>query len=73
MKKRKLWYIGVSVDKYTAFLSAETPTQGRFRDRYLAVIGPFVTLKGVRWAEKYGRFNPHFTCVADAEQLANYP
>jgi len=37
---------------------------------YLAVVGPFKTKRGALWAVKYGKDNPHFATVNDAERLA---
>lgn len=71
---RKRWYIGCRNDfclgdySYEAFASAETPAKGVAP--YMYVVGPFRTKRAALWAEKYGKRNPHFGCVGDAERLA---
>jgi len=71
MKNNKKWYVGEKAySKNVAFQSETTPTERSHGILYNAVIGPFVTKRGAMWAEKYGRGNPHFTCVADAERIA---
>lgn len=51
------------------FKSAQAPTQETHGDRYLAVIGPFRTMRAARFlATQYN--NPHVQCVADAERIA---
>ena len=65
------WYVGRSANRpYTAFRSATVPTWESHGDRYAAVIGPFRTMRAALWAERYGRGNPHFRTVADAEAYA---
>jgi len=67
------WYIGCRMDfclgdyQFEEFRSAETPKEDT---GYLYVIGPFKTKRAAMWAAKYGKQNPHFRCVADAEELA---
>jgi len=67
MKKN---YVGHLPDgRLERFLSDVTPTLASHGHLYGAVIGPFRTARAARWAEKYGRDNPHFQCVRDAERL----
>jgi len=63
------WYVGIAATTraYIAFRASDTPTEA---SGYLAVIGPFKTKRGALWAEKYGRSNPHFQHVDDAERYA---
>jgi hypothetical protein len=71
MTKNK-WYVGWSTPKqgFIAFQSETTPTTESHGSLYNAVVGPFGTKRGAKWAEKYGKGNPHFTCVAAAEKIA---
>jgi hypothetical protein len=67
---RKKWYVGHSKnadDK--AFASSSDPTPESYPQFY-AVTGPFKTKRAAIWAEKYGKGNPHFQHVDDAERLA---
>jgi hypothetical protein len=67
------WYVGHKQEdttKLEAFQSDYTPTMDSHGKKYAAVIGPFATKRGAKWAEKYGASNPHFQQVADAERLA---
>ena len=61
------WYVGLAATTYAliAFRASATEASG-----YLAVIGPFRTRRAALWAEKYGRNNPHFQHVNDAERLS---
>ena len=69
---RKQYYVGFRVQdhKLEIFNSANEPTSESHSDIYSAVIGPFRTKRAALWAEKYGRFNPHFQHVEDAERLS---
>ena len=56
------------------FRADSTPTQVSHGDRFAAVVGPFSTIRGARYFQRYGRSNPHVQTVADAERLARqYP
>ena len=76
-RKNWKWYVGIDnrstfpgqLGSYQAFRWYETPSAEQF-SWFSAVIGPFKTKRGAQWAEKYGRQNPHFQHVDDAEQLA---
>jgi len=69
MKTR--WYIGHKTNGgLIAFSDTSTPTEQGYGKLFGAVIGPFKTKRAALWAEKYGRFNPHFQHVNDAERLA---
>lgn len=65
----KKYYIGVYEGEWFGFSSNEIPSKINFPN-YNAVIGPFRTRKAQIWALKYGKNNPHFTCVEDAEIFA---
>jgi hypothetical protein len=55
--------------KREIFRSKFEPTHESHGARYLAVIGPFRTMRGAIFMRDYGRANPHCQCVADAERL----
>lgn len=69
MKKQ---YVGITrTGQYVAFRTIDNPpTPQSTTFSYIAVIGPFKTRRAALWAERYGRGNPHFQTVADAERLA---
>jgi len=52
------------------FRSPNTPERASHGDRYIYVIGPFRTMKGANYLQKYGWNNPHIQHVDDAERLA---
>jgi len=67
------YYVGYTVNKphKLQFFEHHTqPTRDSHGDKYLAIIGPFITQRAAKWAAKYGQGNPHFTCVNDAEVLS---
>lgn len=72
------WYIGICngsipcepKGKYKAFRPILAPTEENYNSQFFALIGPFQTKRAALWAEKYGRGNPHFQHVADAERLS---
>lgn len=66
------WYITVYPDQYRAIslLPGESPDEVGHNTGALAMIGPFRTRRAALWAEKYGRSNPHFQHVNDAERLS---
>ena len=68
MKNKNKWYVGYKSNKFHAFKSETEPTPQKFN--FLYVVGPFVTKRGAKWAEKYGIGNPHFTDVFAAERIA---
>jgi hypothetical protein len=51
------------------FKSPTAPTEQTHGDRFLAVIGPFRTMRGAIFMRDHGRSNPHCQCVRDAERL----
>jgi hypothetical protein len=63
------WYVGISATThaYTAFRANATPTEV---SGDLAVIGPFKTKRAALWVQRYGKGNPHFQHVNDAEKYA---
>lgn len=65
------WYVGCSRPNFTfeAFTSKTQPTPENNPGNHVYVIGPFKTERAALWAEKYGRQNPHFQHVEDAERL----
>ena len=66
------WYVGCYHGEREAFRYATNPTGESHGDLYGAVIGPFKTKRAALWAAKYGRGNPHFRHVDDAERLSRY-
>lgn len=71
MTKHHFW-VGIehNTGKYKAFRYVKTPTRANCGDLFVAVIGPFRTKRAALWAEAYGRNNPHFQHVEDAERLS---
>lgn len=67
-------YIAIDSDgNFIGFLSVGTPTRDDFGSqgaRYVAFIGPFRTRRAQMWALRYGKNNPHFRHVNDAERLS---
>lgn len=69
-------YVGYNVDgpngthPMEVFRSAFEPTWRSHSHKYLAVIGPFRTMRGARFMAEHGRGNPHCRNVAEAERLA---
>jgi hypothetical protein len=65
------WYVGHKTNgELVAFGDTSEPTVQGYGKLFGAVIGPFKTKRGALWVEKYGRSNPHFQHVNDAERLA---
>lgn len=69
MAKRSRYYVGCRGMLREAFRSSETPTKNS-HPQYLAVIGPFRSIGGVRVKLAGGLNNPHTTTVADCERIA---
>lgn len=70
--KKKI-YVGLKAGRNDEVFRSETePTRQTHGHIYLAVIGPFRTVRGANFMAKYGCSNPHCTCVDDAEKLAYY-
>ena len=78
MKGRR-WYVGIVRGDYRypsfrgcyeAFHSPTEPDHKATGWKYAAVIGPFETMRAALWAEKYGRNNPHFQHVRNAERIS---
>ena len=67
---RLRWYLGLTGRERVAFSSHQEPTTATHSLMYGAVIGPFDTKRGAMWAQNYGRNNPHFRHVRDAERIA---
>lgn len=63
-------YVGMVRGALHFFESVEKPTEKTHGDRFVAVVGPFRTIRAARWAEKFGYMNPHFVCVEDAEVIS---
>jgi len=63
-------YIGITKDnEWYGFSTSIEPIQEDYPE-YVAVIGAFTTRRAQLWALKYGKYNPHFTHVIDAERFA---
>lgn len=67
---RNRWYVGHTRTGLIAFKCPTTPTVNSHGDKFIAVVGPFKTKRAAKWAERYGKGNPHFRHVDDAERLA---
>ncbi len=66
---RKKIYVGLMEgSKREIFRSATTPTRDAF-PQYLAVVGPFRTVRGAQFMVNFGQNNPHCRCVSEAERL----
>jgi len=65
-----MYYIGCKGQEYIVFQSDTVPTEKTHGHLYAYVIGCFRTKRGALWCEKYGRNNPHATCVDEMEKLA---
>lgn len=63
-------YVGMNEGTRTVFRSISAPTEETHGNQFLAVMGPFQTLRGATFAAEHGRGNPHIQTVADAERLA---
>lgn len=64
-------YIGITKDGvWEEFRSSTEPTRESDGERYIAVIGAFRTRRAQMWALKYGKNNPHFQTVNDAERIS---
>jgi hypothetical protein len=68
------FFVGIDrlTGDYKAFRFHKPPTQANCGDLFAAVIGPFNTRRAAEWAAKYGRGNPHFQHVRDAERLCKF-
>jgi hypothetical protein len=71
IKAKRKPYIGITHDgEWEGFSSTTEPTRESEGERYAAVIGAFRTRRAQSWALKYGKNNPHFQHVRDAERLS---
>jgi hypothetical protein len=69
-KPVRKYYIGIAENgDWLGFGSIETPTRETF-PQFIYTIGEFKTRRGQLWALQYGKNNPHFTHVNDAERYA---
>jgi hypothetical protein len=66
MISRKRVYVGVNGNKREIFRSLDEPTQASHGDKYMAVIGPFITVRGA----EYMRSHPFCETVYNAEMEA---
>ena len=67
--KRRI-YVGHTVGNLYGVFESETEPTAETHGRFLAVIGPFRTMRGAQFMAKHGWNNPHLQTVADAERLA---
>lgn len=64
-------YVGLRAGATSiVFRSATEPTETSHGKMFNAVMGPFRTLRGARFAALFGRGNPHIQHVNDAERIA---
>ena len=69
--KQKIWVGLPKTGNREVFKFDGTPTETTHGETYLAVIGPFRTMRGAKFMADYGgNGNPHIQCVADAERTA---
>lgn len=69
--KIKQWYVGCG-ETYETFQSDKEPERDDHDGKFGAVVGPFRTKRAAELMARFGRGNPHFTCVADAERYADW-
>ena len=64
-------YVGYKAGKREVFKSATTPSGETHGHLFNAVVGPFRTMRGAKWAASAAAIgNPHFQTVKDAERIA---
>jgi hypothetical protein len=67
------WFLGIvkctPYRVYEPFQCNHIPELSEFKD-YIAIVGPFKSATGCKWAATYGHDNPYFKTVGDAERLA---
>lgn len=63
-------YVGIRIDngKYERFQNIGTPVRETHGHLYAAVIGPFKTVRGAKFMQRYGAGTPHLQHVNDAER-----
>ena len=62
-------YLGYKEGKYEIVRTEVTPTKESHGHLYAGVVGPFRTLRGAKFMQKYGLGNPHCQTVSQAEKL----
>ena len=65
-------YVGYSTIRNIreVFTANNEPTQVTHGDRYMAVVGPFKTIRAANFMVVHGVNNPHLQTVADAERIS---
>lgn len=64
-------YVGITrTGAREVFHADQRPTEATHGRQYIAVIGPFYTLRAARFMRDHGRNNPHLQTVCDAERYA---
>jgi hypothetical protein len=65
-------YIGYNKEtqSFKPFDSDSEPTNESHGSIFIYVIGPFKTRRAQKWSVLYGKNNPHFQHVNDAERLS---
>jgi hypothetical protein len=66
---KKMIFVGCKGIDRSIFKNGTKPTFDSHGEKYNAVIGPFLTMRGARFMCKNGRNNPHCQTVSDAEKL----
>ena len=65
-----MFFVGIDRNrKYVSFSCSHVPTVKSHGEQFVYTIGPFKSKKGQLWAATYGKDNPHFRHVADAEHI----
>lgn len=68
---REKIYVGILPNlNREVFRSTTSPTEEMHSDKYILIVGPYLTLRGARFAEDYAESNPHIQTVGDAEVIA---
>jgi hypothetical protein len=71
--KTNRFFVGIKDGKREVLKTnvAKDDLQAVYKDRYNALIGPFVTKAGAGIMAQYGANNPHCRTVAEAEHIAD--
>lgn len=70
MKRQKIWVGCRFTGPNEVFRCDFVPTMKTHGRQFLAVIGPFRTIRGARFMARYGKNNPHCQTVDEADRLA---
>lgn len=65
-------FLGLGENQKREIFKHDVTPKSSFFPQYLAVIGPFKTMRGARFMRDYGKQNPHCRNVNEAEYLAKF-